>query len=54
MTTIELPHKLFNPLEQLATRQGSSVETLLEDVISEYLYQQRHEKLLQEMERFRA
>jgi hypothetical protein len=54
MTTIELPHKLLNPLEQLATRQGSSVEALLADVISEYLRQQRHEKLLQEMEMFRA
>ncbi len=54
MTTIELPHKLLNPLAQLATRQGASVESLLEDVIADYLREQRHEQLLQEMERFRA
>jgi hypothetical protein len=54
MTTVQLPHKLLNPLEKLATDQGSSVEALLENVISEYLRQQRHEKLLQEMEKFRA
>ncbi|HRQ42321.1 MAG TPA: hypothetical protein PLD25_30770 [Chloroflexota bacterium] len=53
MATIELPRKLLNPLEQLATRQGSSVEALLEDVVTDYLHEQRHEQLLQEMERFR-
>lgn len=54
MSTIELPYKLLNPLEELATRHGSSVESLLEDVISDYLRKQRHEQLLQEMDRFRA
>jgi hypothetical protein len=54
MATIELPRQLLNPLEQLATQQGSSVESLLADVIADYLREQRHEQLLQEMDRFRA
>lgn len=54
MTTIELPHKLLNPLEYLAIQRGSSVEMLLEDVITDYLYEQRHKQLLKEMDHFQA
>lgn len=54
MATIELPRNLLSPLEQLAIQQGSSVESLLADVITDYLHEQRHEQLLQEMDRFRA
>ena len=54
MTTIELPHRLINPLQQLATEQGLSIEEVIEDALTDYLREQRHKQLLQEMERFRA
>ena len=54
MTTIELPHKLINPLQQLANEQSSSIEEVIEDALTDYLREQRHKQLLQEMERFRA
>ena len=54
MATIELPRRLINPLQQLATEQGSSVEKVIENALTDYLRQQRHQQLLEEMERFRA
>jgi len=54
MTTIELPQRLMNSLQQLVTEQGSSIETVVEDALTGYLREQRHRLLLQEMERFRA
>ena len=54
MTTIELPQRLINPLQQLAIEQGSSIEAVIEDALTGYLREQRHRLLLQEMERFRA
>lgn len=54
MASIELPSKLINPLQQLATEQGSSVEEVVEDALTDYLREQRHKQLLQEMERFKV
>ncbi len=54
MTTIELPHRLITPLQQLATAQGSSIEEVIEEALADYLREQRHKQLLQEMERYRA
>jgi predicted transcriptional regulator len=54
MTTIELPHRLISPLQQLAAEQGASVEELIEHALADYLRKQRHKQLLAEMERFRA
>ncbi len=54
MTTIELPHRLINPLQLLAAEQGSSVEEVVEDALTDYLREQRHKQLLQEMEQFRV
>ena len=54
MTAIELPRRLIHPLQQLATEQGSSIEAVVEDALTGYLREQRHKRLLQEMERFRA
>lgn len=54
MTAIELPHRLIYPLQQLATEQGSSIEEVVEDALTGYLREQRHKRLLQEMEQFRA
>ncbi len=54
MTTIELPHRLITPLQQLATAQGSSVEEVIAEALDDYLREQRHKQLLQEMERYRT
>lgn len=54
MMTFELPQRLIDPLQQLATEQGSSIEVLIENALTNYLQEQRHKQLLEEMERFRA
>jgi hypothetical protein len=53
MTTIDLPYRLIDSLKQLANQRGSSVEGIVEDALTGYLHEQRHQRLLQEMERFR-
>jgi hypothetical protein len=50
---IALPSELFNSLEQIARERGQSVESVAEEVVREYLREQRHAYLLVEMERFR-
>jgi hypothetical protein len=52
--SITLPPQLLNPLQQIASEKGRSVETLVEELVSGYLREQRHTQLLAEMERFRA
>ena len=53
MATVKLPNKLVSPLEQLANVQGASLEEVVEEAIMEYLREQRHKQLMQEMNRFR-
>jgi metal-responsive CopG/Arc/MetJ family transcriptional regulator len=47
MASIELPPNLITPLQQLATEQGSSVEEVIEDALTDYLRERRHKHLLQ-------
>jgi hypothetical protein len=54
MSDIEVSIELFRPLEQLAAEHGKSVESIVEELIVDYLREQRHQFLLQEMARFRA
>lgn len=51
--TIDVAPELMNPLQQLATERGESVSTIVEQLIADYLREQRHRFLLDEMERFR-
>ncbi|MEZ4767248.1 MAG: hypothetical protein R2844_02345 [Caldilineales bacterium] len=53
MTVIELSPKLLNPLQQVAKQKQASVEEIIEELIDQYLREQRHSQLLQEMDRFR-
>ena len=52
MAVIELPARLINPLRVLAERQRSSVEEIVEDLLGEYLREQRHHQLVEEMARY--
>ena len=52
--TIDVAPELMNPLQQLATERGESVSTIVEQLIADYLREQRHRLLLDEMERFRS
>ncbi len=51
-TVIELPARLVNPLQVLADQQQSSIETIVEDLVTEYLRKQRHQQLMEEMLRY--
>ena len=51
---IELPSELVNSLEQIARERGQSLERVAEEVVREYLREQRHAYLLAEMERYRS
>ena len=51
--TIALPSELVHSLEQIARERGQSVEYVAEEVVREYLREQRHAYLLAEMDRFR-
>lgn len=53
MTTIDLPNRLIDSLKQLATQRGASVEGIVENAITDYLHDQRHQQLLQEMARMK-
>ncbi len=52
--TIVLPPQLLNPLQEIAREKGQSVEAVVEELVREYLREQRHVQLTAEMERFRA
>jgi hypothetical protein len=52
--TITLPPQLLSPLQQIAREKGQSVEAVVEDLVRDFLRDQRHAHLLVEMERFRA
>ena len=54
MAVIELPARLVNPLQMLAKRQQSSVEQIVEELVDEHLREERHNRLLEEMARYRA
>ncbi len=53
-TQITLSSQLLDPLRQIASEKGRSVEAIVEEVVADYLRHQRHALLLAEMERFRA
>jgi len=53
-TMIELPARLVSPLQALADQQQSSIETIVEDLVTEYLRKQRHQRLLDEIARYQA
>ena len=54
MSGIDVPAELIRPLELLAAERGETVNTLVEQLIADYLREQRHHYLLAEMERFRS
>ncbi len=45
--------ELYKPLQELAAERGESVSAIVEQLIAEYLREQRHHYLMDEMERFR-
>ena len=53
MSGIDVSNELIKPLEQLAAERGESVNGIVEKLIADYLREQRHHYLMEEMERFR-
>lgn len=53
MSAIDVPSELIKPLQQLAAERGQSVSAIVEQLIADYLRDQRHRYLMDEMERFR-
>ncbi len=53
MSAIDVPSELIKPLQQLAVERGQSVAAIVEQLIADYLRDQRHRYLEAEMERFR-
>lgn len=53
MSTVDVPSELIKPLQQLAVEKGQSVAAIVEQLIADYLREQRHRYLMSEMERFR-
>jgi hypothetical protein len=53
MSAIDVPSELIKPLQQLAVERGQSVAAIVEQLIADYLREQRHRYLVAEMERFR-
>jgi hypothetical protein len=53
MSGIDVSAELIRPLEQLAAERGESVNAIVEQLIADYLREQRHRYLMDEMERFR-
>jgi hypothetical protein len=53
MSGIDVSAELIKPLQQLAADRGESITTIVERLIADYLRDQRHQFLLEEMERFR-
>ncbi len=54
MSGINVPAELIKPLELLAAERGESVGAIVEQLIANFLREQRHHYLLAEMERFQA
>lgn len=54
MSAIDVRHELIEPLEQLAHARGETVNTIVEHLIADYLREQRHLYLIDEMERFQS
>ncbi len=54
MSAIDVRHDLIQPLQQLADERGETVNTIVEYLIADFLREQRHRYLLDEMERFRS
>lgn len=54
MTLIAIAPNLLTPLQRTAERRGLTVDTLVEDLVTEYLREQRHAALVAEMERYRS
>jgi hypothetical protein len=54
MSGIEVPTRLIKSLEQLAAERGESVSIIVEQLIDEYLREQRHHYLMAEMDLFRV
>lgn len=53
MSGIDVSSELIKPLAQLAAERGESVNDIVEKLIADYLREQRHHYLMEEMERFR-
>ena len=53
MSGINVSTELIKPLEQLAAERGESITAIVERLIAEFLRDQRHRFLLEEMDRFR-
>lgn len=53
MSAIDVPAELIKPLQQLAAERGESVSAIVEQLIADYLRDQRHQYLMAEMMRFR-
>lgn len=54
MSAIDVRYDLIKPLQHLAAERGESVNTIVEHLIADYLREQRHRYLMDEMERFRS
>ena len=54
MSAIDVRHELIKPLQQLANERGETVNTIVEHLIADFLREQRHRYLLDEMDRFRS
>ena len=54
MSAIDVRHELIKPLQQLADERGETVNNIIEHLIADYLREQRHRYLMEEMERFRS
>lgn len=53
MFAIDVSSELLEPLQRVAAERGESVNTLVEQLIADYLRDRRHRYLTAEMERFR-
>lgn len=53
MSGIDVSIELIKPLEQLAAERGESVNAIVEKLITDFLRDQRHHYMMEEMERFR-
>lgn len=54
MSAIDVRYDLFKPLQQLAEERGETINTIVEHLIADFLREQRHRYLMDEMERFRS
>jgi hypothetical protein len=52
--TIILPPQLLNSLQEIAHERGQSVESVVAELVRQFLREQRHAQLISEMDRFHA